>query len=46
MLDLSKQPFVKEFKQIIDMHYSLNLPKALGIQPLVPADSLLQADVF
>lgn len=43
ILDLSKNPFVRELKQIIDFQYSMNLPEALGIQPLIPMDSNLKS---
>lgn len=40
ILDNSEnRPFAKELKRIIDFRYAINLPEALGIEPLLPLDS-------
>ena len=46
ILDKSKNPFVKELKRIIDFYYSINLPFALGAQPLPPSDTPLSLNMF
>ncbi|MDO5150285.1 MAG: toll/interleukin-1 receptor domain-containing protein, partial [Oscillospiraceae bacterium] len=34
-----KKSFAREVKQIVDFYYSINLPNALNIRPLLPDDS-------
>lgn len=46
ILDLRKNPFVKELKQTVDFFYTINLPLALGVRPLLPSDSPLTPKMF
>lgn len=46
VLDLEHNEFAKEMKQIIDFQYALNLPKALGLRPVIPSDCKLDPDLI